>query len=191
MKKSLKITLIVLSVLLGIILIDTIQAKIFDNSPLLKIRDNLDGGSIDYIDKGLFVNHYHCNNNEKVTTWKGEKFACSEKENIKENVDLSCLESQLGGYIISEKIEAKEEKLSNLIEYDINTVEYSNIMKSELGIYVILKTNDDKVIKELDDYFEEKYVGYKSIIKDDYKIYVYNNANDFNLEKDLVSCFVD
>ena len=191
MKKSLKITLIVLGVLVGIITLDTLQAKIFDNSPLLKIRDNLDGGSTDYIDKGLFVNHYHCNNNEKVTTWKGEKFACSEKENIKENVDLSCLESQLGGYIISEKIEAKEEKLSNLIEYDINTVEYSNIMKSELGIYVILKTNDDKVIKELDDYFEEKYVGYKSIIKDDYKIYVYNNANDFNLEKDLVSCFVD
>ena len=188
MKKSLKITLIVLGVLLGIILIDTIQAKIFDNSPLLKIRDNLDGGSTDYIDKGLFVNHYHCNNNEKVTTWKGEKFACSEKENIKENVDLSCLESQLGGYIISEKIEAKEEKLSNLIEYDINNVEYSNIRKSDIGIYVILKTDDDKIIKELDNYFGEKYIGYKSIIKDDYKIYVYNNANDFDLEKDLAKC---
>ena len=151
----------------------------------------MDGGDIDYIDKGLFVNHYHCNNNEKATIWKGEKFTCSLKENIKQNVDLNCLESQLGGYIISEKIEAKDEKLSNLIEYDINNVEYSKIMKSDLGIYVILKTDDNKVIKELDDYFEEKYVGYKSIIKDNYKIYVYNNVNDFDLEEDLASCFGD
>ena len=191
MKKNLKITLIVLGVLIGVILLDTLQAKIFDNSPILKIRDNLDGGNIDYIDKGLFVNHYHCNNNEKATIWKGTKFTCSLKENIKQNVDLNCLESQLGGYIISEKIEAKDEKLSNLIEYDINNVEYSKIMKSDLGIYVILKTDDNKVIKELDDYFEEKYVGYKSIIKDNYKIYVYNNVNDFDLEEDLASCFGD
>ena len=80
MKKVLKIILIVLGVLVGIVAFDTLQAKIFNNSPILKIRENLDGGSTDYIDKGLFVNHYHCNNNEKVTTWKGTKFACSEKE---------------------------------------------------------------------------------------------------------------
>ena len=32
MKKSLKITLIVLSVLIGTIVLDTLQAKVFDNS---------------------------------------------------------------------------------------------------------------------------------------------------------------
>ena len=84
MKKCLKITLIVLSVLVGIIAFDTLQAKIFDSSPLLKIRDNLDGGSIDYIDKGIFVNHYHCNNNEKATTWKKTNFDCSIKEDSNE-----------------------------------------------------------------------------------------------------------
>ena len=78
MQKGLKITLIVVGVLVGIIALDTLQAKIFNNSPLLKIRQNLDEGSLDYIDEGLFVNHYHCNNNEKVTTLKGTKFACSE-----------------------------------------------------------------------------------------------------------------
>ena len=67
----------------GIIVVDTLQAKIFNNSPLLKIKDNLDGGTIDYIDKGIFVNHYHCNN-EKVTTWKKTKFACSIKEEFSE-----------------------------------------------------------------------------------------------------------
>ncbi len=80
MKKGLKITLIVLGVLAGIVILDTLQAKAFDSSPLLKIRDNIDGGTLDYIDKGIFVNHYHCNNNEDVTTWKGTKFACSVKE---------------------------------------------------------------------------------------------------------------
>ena len=88
MKKGLKITLIILGALVGVILLDTLQAKIFDNSPLLKIRDNLDGGTIDYIDKGIFVNHYHCNNNEKVTTWKGTKFACSMKENNTKEFDF-------------------------------------------------------------------------------------------------------
>ena len=81
MKKGLKITLIVLGVLIGIVALDTLQAKILNTSPLLKIRDNFDGETIDYIDKGIFVNHYHCNNNEKVTTWKGTKFACSKTEN--------------------------------------------------------------------------------------------------------------
>ena len=80
MKKSLKIILIVFGVLVGIVLLDTLQAKIFNNSPLMKIRDNIDDGSTDYIDKGIFVNHYHCNNNEKVTIWKGAKFACSTEE---------------------------------------------------------------------------------------------------------------
>ena len=88
MKKSLKITLIVLGVLVGIVALDTLQAKIFDNSPLLKIRENLDGGSTDYIDKGIFVNHYHCNNNENVTIWIGTKFACSVKESNTKEFDF-------------------------------------------------------------------------------------------------------
>ena len=81
MKKSPKITLIVLGILIVTIVLNTLQAKIFDNSPLLKIRYNLGKESSYYIDKGLFVNYYHCNNNEKVTTWKKTKFACSIKKN--------------------------------------------------------------------------------------------------------------
>ena len=88
MKKGLKITLIVLGILIGIVVLDTLQAKVFGNSPLLKIRDNFDGGTLDYIDKGIFVNHYHCNNNERVTTWKGTKFACSVKESNTEKFDF-------------------------------------------------------------------------------------------------------
>ncbi len=188
MKKGLKITLIVLVILLGIILLDTFQAKVFDNSPLLKIRETYNGGETYYIDKGLLVNHYRCNNFEEATVWKNTKFACSLPENFKESVNLSCLTSQLGGYIASEKVEAQEEQLANLIEYDADTVEYSSIMKSKTGIYVILKTDNASVIQKLDNYFNEKYVGYQTIIKDDYKIYVYNTVGDFDLAKDLAKC---
>lgn len=65
MKKGLKITFIILGVALGIIVLDTLQALLFDNSPIFKIREYYDGSSTNYIDKGLFVNHYHCVNKKK------------------------------------------------------------------------------------------------------------------------------
>ena len=40
MKKSLKITSIVLGVLVVIVVLDTLQAKVFDNSLIIKIRKN-------------------------------------------------------------------------------------------------------------------------------------------------------
>ena len=192
MKKGLKITLIVLGVLVGIVALDTLQAKIFDNSPLLKIREVYHGGDIYYIDKGLFVNHYRCNDDEKVTTWKGTKFACSIKEDdTNNNALLNCFKSKVEAYITSEKNVPKEEKLENLIAYEKNNVEYSYVRKSEIGIYVILKTTDDKIIQELDKYFEKEYEGYQTAINNDYKIYVYNNLNDFDLENDFATCYKD
>ena len=90
MKKGLKITLIVMVVLVG---------KIFDCSPLLKIRENLGDGSISYIDKGLLVNNYRCNNNETVTTWKVEKYACP----IKEDVGLGWTQDNIDYWIQNEE----------------------------------------------------------------------------------------
>lgn len=55
MNKFLKIILIIIGVLLSIVFLDTMQALLFNNSPLLKIRYYNNGGSINYIDKGLLV----------------------------------------------------------------------------------------------------------------------------------------
>ena len=49
-----------------IILIDTIQALIFNNSPILKMRALYDGGQIHYIDKGILVDTYKCHNEKKI-----------------------------------------------------------------------------------------------------------------------------
>ena len=41
--------------MIGIVVLDALQALLFDNSPIIKIRENNVGGSIDYIDKGIFI----------------------------------------------------------------------------------------------------------------------------------------
>ena len=184
MKKGLKIVFIILGVLLGIVLLDTLQAKVFNHAPFLKIREELSEENT-YIDKGLLVNYYYCNSDEQNTTWKWTKYACPVKV-----LNLECLKSSLGGYITTEKEEPEEESLANLITYDDNSLEYSYIMKSKVGIYAILKTNDNTIVKDLDNYFTKEYPGYKSITSNDYKIYVYNERNDFNLDNDIASCLV-
>ena len=76
MKKGLIISLIVLGVLIGVIAIDTVQAQVFNNTPLLHIREHINRcNENDYIDKGIIVNHYKCNNESK-TLFKSEKYDC-------------------------------------------------------------------------------------------------------------------
>ena len=144
MKKGLKITLIVLLVLIGIIAIDTIQAKIFNNSPILKIRENLDGGTIDYIDKGLFVNHYKCNNNEKITTWKGTKFACSIKD-IEEEFDF---------YLSKYDNNMNSEKIKEYFTFNDRKIYFTGNIKEFYvvdGETMILKSYISNVNQSLDD----------------------------------------
>lgn len=62
--------------MIGIVVLDALQALLFDNSPIIKIRENNVGGSIDYIDKGIFVNHYYCVNKEENTVFKNVKYSC-------------------------------------------------------------------------------------------------------------------
>ena len=77
MKKSIKIILIILSLIVFFILIDTIQAIVLKNSPLISLKENL--GEKNYIKKGLLVNVYYCNEDDTITTsthFKTEKFTC-------------------------------------------------------------------------------------------------------------------
>ena len=75
MKKSLKIVLISLSVVVMIITLDTLQAKIWNNSPILKVRENLKGGStgtVNFVDKSILVDTYCYSNGKKKTLFKWE-----------------------------------------------------------------------------------------------------------------------
>lgn len=76
LKKSLIVLGIIIVVLVIGIAIDTAQALIFNNSPLLHKREYVCRQvSDEYIDKGIFVNHYHCGNITE-TLFKGEKSEC-------------------------------------------------------------------------------------------------------------------
>lgn len=74
MKRNIKIILFVILLVVGIVLIDTLQAKIFNNKPFLKIIENYNGGSLYQKDKGIFVDTYIFTNGKKKTVFKWEKY---------------------------------------------------------------------------------------------------------------------
>ncbi len=78
MKKSVKIILIIIGVLFGLIILDTIQARLFKNSPLLSSKKLLENNS--YVDRGILMDTYYCkmSNDSFVVDWyfKFNKFAC-------------------------------------------------------------------------------------------------------------------
>lgn len=80
MKSKVKIILIVICILIGIILLDTIQAVIFNNNPILKIREDYNGGSLYYIDKGILVKAYQYTDGKKDVVFRWEKYSPYEND---------------------------------------------------------------------------------------------------------------
>lgn len=104
--------------------------------------------------------------------------------------NVNCLENVLGGYITSEKITPKEISLNEIVNVDIEKLEYSKVKITDNDlIYAIIKTSDEKTIEVVGDYFNKKYNNYQSSkTNDGYYIYLYNGYNDFNLDDDLEIC---
>lgn len=80
--RYLKITLITLGIIVGIILLDSIQALVFDNNPIIKIKEYYNGGDLNYKGKGILVDTYNCINGKKDTQLKGFSYSCSYDPNI-------------------------------------------------------------------------------------------------------------
>lgn len=109
--------------------------------------------------------------------------------NISNNSKEECLESQLGGLITS-NITPDEVNINKIINVNTSKIEYSKVKISGTGaIYVIVKTDDNSIIKTLNNYFDKKYNGYQSTkIDNNYYTYVYNGFDDFNLDEMLKVC---
>ncbi len=75
MKKNVKIILIVLGILIGIVLVDTLQAKFFDNKPILKIVEDYNGGDLYQKHKGVLVNTYIYTDGKTETVFKWENMS--------------------------------------------------------------------------------------------------------------------
>ena len=59
MRKVIKYIVIIIVILISIILVYSMQAKIFNNRPIIHVRKYYkDYGEVDYIDKGILVSFY-------------------------------------------------------------------------------------------------------------------------------------
>ena len=90
MKK--KRIIITLCSIIGLIFLDFIVALLFNNSPIIKIRDYYNGGSTVYKDKGIFTNTYKCSDGKTKTVLKTTKYVCSMKDiekDIKEAITIT------------------------------------------------------------------------------------------------------
>ena len=97
MKNTIKNIITIILIIIGIILLDTIQARIFKNSPIISKRESLPDND-SYVDKGILVNTYYCTEEKDIVTvsWhsKKSKFTCPidnvykiENEYKVENID--------------------------------------------------------------------------------------------------------
>lgn len=70
MKKGLKITLIIIGIVIATIICDTTQAKLFNNTPIIKIVEDYNGGTLYQKHIGLLVDTYVKTDGTKVTVFK-------------------------------------------------------------------------------------------------------------------------
>ena len=111
MKK--KIIIITLCSIIGLIFLDFIVALLFNNSPIIKIRDYYNGGSTVYKDKGIFTNTYKCSDGKTKTVLKTTKYVCPMKDiekDIKEAITITF--DTKGGSIIDSITIGKDTELA-------------------------------------------------------------------------------
>lgn len=82
-KHYLKITFVIIGIIVVIILLDSLQALAFDNSPILKIRDYYNGGLLYCKDRGILVDTYCGGNGQKDTVIKGFSHSLSYSNDYK------------------------------------------------------------------------------------------------------------
>lgn len=100
MKKGLKITLIIIGVVVGIILLDTIQALVFNNNPIIGTQTKCRSK------EGIFVTTYHCESGKNITKLKDS--TCSTETVCKETIikdyyiEAKDLQDKINEYFSSE-----------------------------------------------------------------------------------------
>lgn len=73
MKKKI---LIVIGIIIGIIILDSIQAKTFDNKPIIKIVEDYNGGHVYQKHEGIFVSTYVYTDGSQKTYFNWTPILC-------------------------------------------------------------------------------------------------------------------
>ena len=126
MKNSIKIFLIIFIILVIVLLADTIQAKVLNNRPFIKITEDYNNGNVYKRDKGVFVYTYNFYNGEKVTVFRWEKYSPPDKQKNMES-DGKIMKPNVNVVIY--------EKKYNVILEDNKTVqEFINLLPKEFDM---------------------------------------------------------
>ena len=80
MKRNVKTALFIILIVFTVILLDSVRALAFDDSPLIKVRKRYDGGVLAYKDSGLLVDTFCGVNGKKDTVIKGFEYSISDEE---------------------------------------------------------------------------------------------------------------
>lgn len=168
-KRYLKITLIIVGCLISIILLDTIQAKIFKHSPIISLREELENND-SYVDRGVLIDTYYCIKEKDIVTvsyhFKGDKFICSTN-----NVDEINERTQNLIKLLKEKmIEIEILDDDNLESLAFNRIwQYGYYVDSPEKKHIVFefdyscKDGTDKCLPELFKNYGEKYDKHASI----------------------------
>jgi len=78
MKRIIKNICIGLCIFIFIIIIDSIQAMWLNNSPLIKIREDYNGGDLYCVDRGILVDTYYGTNGKKDAVIKGFSYSLTD-----------------------------------------------------------------------------------------------------------------
>ena len=94
MNKYIKIILIIVGVIIAIILLDTLQARIFKSSPIISYKVTLEDKN-SWVDKGILMDTYYCTKDSDIITvswhFKTNKYICpidNEEIIIKEELNM-------------------------------------------------------------------------------------------------------
>ena len=145
MKRIIKNICIGLLVFVFIIIIDSVQAMWLNNSPLIKIREDYNGGNLYCVDRGILVDTYYGTNGKRDTVIKGFSYSLTDdtehlyKEfSIFVNENETELEKVAESYLKGEHISYPNKiKSVSVYEGENNIVEFSvgSKVKQYCGFY--------------------------------------------------------
>lgn len=149
MRKYLKIILIVIIVLVGVILVDTLQARVLKKSPIISWKEELSDDD-SWVDRGILMDTYYCTKEKDIITvnwsFKTSKFTCP-VDNISINY-LSELQNEItnilakkGGYDNFSSIYVDEVNKVVVIELVNNTEEERNWFSKNImdSVYIVFR----------------------------------------------------
>ncbi len=186
MKKNIRKIFIILGILIGILLLDTLQARILKHSPIISWKENL-ADDDSWVKRGIFIDTYYCTREQDITTviWKlkGINFTCPiDNIQIKKfvNYDFSVTVNSNTKY---EKIFAfnynKVDYYYGNTDFKLSLIENNHKYNIEISLKNELVTFDDILTKakiiESDKNSESKLYKY-----DNFNIIVCNTTSSNN-----------